>query len=102
MKKGLLALALALMTFGPVSSSAAVRVGVAVGRPFYGGFYRPYYGAYWGPYWGPYYNGGYYYVNSNAGEVKLDTKAKDAEVFIDGATERVLELPFAAAGREQF
>ena len=87
MKKGLLILAAAVMTLAPMGASAAGRV-VVVGRPyyggFYGGFYRPYWGAYWGPYWNPYY-GGYYSGNPNAGEVKLDTKVKDAQVFINGA-----------------
>jgi len=78
MRKGLLILGLAVMTIAP-SASAAVRV--FVGHPYYGGFYRPYY---WGPYWGPAY-GGYYYEHPNAGEVKLDTKVKDAQVFINGA-----------------
>jgi hypothetical protein len=76
MKKGLLILAVALMTLAPMSASAAVRV-------FVGGGYAPF----WGPYWGPYYGYGYYgypyYPNS--GEVKLDTKVKDAQVFINGA-----------------
>lgn len=62
MKKGLLALAFAVMTLAPTAGSAAI-------------WYRPY----WGPYWGPYAYGYPY-----AGEVKLDTKVKDAEVFIDG------------------
>src|SRR5882762_860678 len=79
MRKGLLILAAALMTLAPMSASAAGRV-VVVSRPFYGGYYRPF----WGPYWGPYY-GGYYYTQPNAGEVKLDTKVKDAQVFINGA-----------------
>jgi PEGA domain-containing protein len=65
MKKGLLVLAVALMTLAPISASAAI-------------FYRPYYGAYWGP---GYYGGYYPY----AGQIKLDTKVKTAEVFIDGA-----------------
>jgi hypothetical protein len=80
MKKGLLILAAALMTLAPVSAPAAVRAFVTVGRPYYGGFYRPF----WGSYWGPAY-GGYYFANPNAGEVKLDTKVKDAGVFINGA-----------------
>jgi PEGA domain len=82
MKKGILVLAAALMTLAPATASAAIRGGVFVGGPgFYGGWYGPYWGpAYWGPYWGPYY-GGYPY----AGEVKLDTKVKDAQVFINGA-----------------
>jgi hypothetical protein len=61
MKKGLLVLAIAVMTLAPTGASAAI-------------WYRPY--------WGPGYYGGYY---NNAGEVKLDTKVKDAEVFINGA-----------------
>ena len=79
MRKGLLVLAAALMTLAPMSSSAAVRGAVIVGRPYYyGGWYAPY----WGPYWGPGYS---YYYHPNAGEVKLDTKVKDAQVFINGA-----------------
>jgi hypothetical protein len=81
MKKGLLVLAVALMTLAPVGASAAVRGFVTVGGPYYGGWYRPF----WGPYWGPAYYGGYYYAYPNAGQVKLDTKVKDAEVFINGA-----------------
>jgi len=78
MKKALLILAASVMTLAPVSASAAVRGVVVVGGPYYGGFYRPF----WGPYWGPAY--GYYYA-PNSGEVKLDTKVKDAQVFINGA-----------------
>lgn len=81
MKKGLLILTVALMTLAPMSASAAIRGFVAVGGPYYGGWYRPF----WGPYWGPHYYGGSYYGYPNAGQVKLDTKVKDAEVFIDGA-----------------
>src|SRR5437773_8700258 len=80
MRKGLLILAAALMTMAPMSASAAVRGFAVVGRPYYGAWYRPF----WGPYWGPVY-GGYYNVSPNAGEVKLDTKVKDAQVFINGA-----------------
>jgi hypothetical protein len=79
MKKGMLILAVALMTLAPVSAPAAVRVFVG-GPAVYGGWYAPF----WGPYWGPY---GYYGYRAypNSGEVKLDTKVKDAQVFIDGA-----------------
>jgi PEGA domain len=77
MRKGLLILVAALVTLVPMSASAAVRGFVVVGRPYYGGWYSPF----WGPYWGPAY-GGYY---ANSGEVKLDTKVKDAQVFINGA-----------------
>jgi hypothetical protein len=76
MRKGLLILATALMTMAPMTASAAVRV--FVGGPV---VYRGWYAPYWGPYWGPYAYG--YYPNS--GEVKLDTKVKDAQVFINGA-----------------
>jgi hypothetical protein len=65
MKKGLLVLTFALMTLVPTGASAAI---------WYGGYGRPY--------WGPAYYGGYY---PYGGEVKLDTKVKDAEVFINGA-----------------
>jgi hypothetical protein len=78
MKKGLLTLAVVLMTMAPISASAAFRGMVVVGGPVYGGWYAPY----WGSYWGPYYGYGYY---PNSGEVKLDTKVKDAQVFINGA-----------------
>jgi hypothetical protein len=81
MRKRLLVLFAALMTLAPVSASAAGFV--VVGRPYvYGGFYRPFWGGYWGPYWGTGYYSGYY---PNSGEVKLDTKVKDAQVFINGA-----------------
>jgi hypothetical protein len=81
MKKGLLILAASLMSLAPVSAPAAVRAFVTVGRPYYyGGFYRPFWGTYWGPGWGT-----PYFAYSNAGEVKLDTKVKDAGVFINGA-----------------
>ncbi|HXK03435.1 MAG TPA: PEGA domain-containing protein [Verrucomicrobiae bacterium] len=81
MKKTMLILAAALMTLAPVSASAAVRGYVAVGRPYYG-WYAPFWGPYWG--YGPGYYGAYY-AHPNAGEVKLDTKVKDAQVFINGS-----------------
>jgi len=79
MKKALLSLTAALMTLAPVGASAAVRGVVVVGRPHIGGFYRPFWGPYWGGYWGP------AYAYPNSGEVKLDMKDKDAQVFINGA-----------------
>jgi hypothetical protein len=85
MKKALLILAAASMMLAP-SASAAVRGFVAIGGPRiyggYGGFYSPFWGSYWGPYWGPAY--GYSYA-PNSGQVKLDTKVKDAEVFLNGS-----------------
>ena len=78
MKKALLILAAAAMTFAPLSASAAmIRGGFVFGGPV---FYGP--GPYWGNYWGP---GPYTYYNPYAGEVKIDTKVKDARVFINGA-----------------
>jgi len=81
MKKGLLILAAALTMLAPMSASAAVRGYVVVGRPYYG-WYAPFWGPYWG--YGPAYYGPYY-AHPNAGEVKLDTKVKDAQVFINGS-----------------
>jgi PEGA domain len=75
MKKiiGIATLALAGMLAFPVGASARIRVGVAVGGPYW-------YGPYWGPYWAP-----YAYAYPNTGEIKVDTKVKDAEIFVNGA-----------------
>lgn len=78
MKNGLLILAAALMTLAPMSASAAIGGVVVVGRPYAFGWYAPYWGSYWG-YPGP------YYAYPNSGEIKVDTKVKDAQVFINGA-----------------
>ena len=86
MKKGLLILAAAVMALAPMSASGAVVRGgvVVVGPRFYGpAFYGGWYSPFWGPYWGGYY--GPYYAYPNSGEVKLDTKVKDARVFINGS-----------------
>jgi hypothetical protein len=82
MRKGLLVLVAVAMALAPMSASAVVVRGgfVAMGPVIYGGWYAPY----WGPYWGPAYVGPYY-AYPNSGEVKLDTKVKDAQVFIDGS-----------------
>lgn len=74
MKKLILA-SVVLMALLPTTALArgVVAVGPAFG-PY--GWYGPYYGMY--PY-GPYFAG------SAAGIVKLDTKVKDAEVFVNGA-----------------
>ena len=94
MKKGLLVLAAACMTLMPVSASAAARgfgghgfyggAGFYRGAGFYGGGWGGYYSPFWSAYWGPYYGYGYA-AYPNSGEVKLDTKVKDAQVFINGA-----------------
>ncbi len=84
MKKGMLVLFAALMMLVPMSASVAYGRVVVVGRPFYGGWYGGgWYSPYWGSYWGPGYYWGSYFPNS--GEIKLDTKVKDAQVFINGA-----------------
>jgi len=51
-----------------------------------GGFgFGPAYGP-WGTWYAPYFYGAYpAFSHPNAGEVKLDTNVKDAEVFINGA-----------------
>lgn len=70
----------ALFAMVPAGASAAVRV--FVGGPVVRyGFYGP--GPFWANYWGPGYYG--YATYPNAGEVKINTRASDAEVFIDGA-----------------
>ncbi|HUP03320.1 MAG TPA: PEGA domain-containing protein [Bryobacteraceae bacterium] len=82
MKKGLLLLAAAVMVLAPASAAARVRVGIG-----FGGWYAPYagwYAPYWGPYWSPGY-GGYYEALPAVGHIKLDTKVKTAQVYIDGA-----------------
>ena len=78
MKKSLLVLVALGMALAPMSASAAVVVGGGFvrGPVVYGGWYNPY----WGPYWG-----GPYYAYPNSGQVKLDTKVKDAQVFINGS-----------------
>jgi len=77
MKKTILTLAAALMTMGATTVSAGIRVGVVVGAPVIYGPYNPFWATYWGP--------GVYYAYPISGEVKLDTKVKDAGVFINGA-----------------
>ena len=68
-------------------ASAAVRFGGGfVVGPYPWGWYRPYFhGPYWPyyGYYGPYY--GAYYGHPNAGEIKIDTNVKNAEVYINGA-----------------
>jgi hypothetical protein len=74
MRKLMILVAAAAMAMAPMTASAARLV--VVGGPVFGaGFYGPY----WGPYWGP------AYAYPALGEVKIDTKAKDGEVFINGA-----------------
>jgi hypothetical protein len=80
MKKALLTLATALLALAPLSVPAMARGVVVVGPGSYGGWYA----LDGGPYWGPAYMGPHY-TYPNSGQVKLDTKVKDAQVFIDGS-----------------
>jgi hypothetical protein len=71
---------LALLMLAPMAS--AQRHGRVIIRGGFG-FYGP---GYWGPYWGGYwgYPYGYGYGGPAMGEVKIDTPAKDALVYVDG------------------
>jgi PEGA domain len=76
MRKGLWIAAAALMSVVPMVAEPPVNAAF-VGRA-YDGWYAPYWG--FGPgYWGP------YYVQPDTGEVKLETKVKTADVFINGS-----------------
>jgi PEGA domain len=67
----------------PASAAVVFRGGFVVGRPW--GWHGPVYYAPYGFYaYAPYGFSGPY-LSPNVGEVKLDTKVKDAEVFINGA-----------------
>jgi hypothetical protein len=71
----------------PASAAVRFRGGFFVGSGIHPwGWYSPYYYGPYGPYppYGPY---GFYgpYGYPNAGEVKLHTNVKDAEVFVNGA-----------------
>ena len=75
-------LMLLAVAFGVILSCQTVAWGrVAV---FVGPRYVPFggYGGWYGPAYGPY---GPYAVGPNAGQVKLETKVKDAQVFVNGA-----------------
>lgn len=79
---------LALLMFAPMASAQrgghfGGHFGGRGGFGFYGpGFYGFGYGPYWDGYWsGPY---GYYSGGSATGEIKIDTPAKDALVYVDG------------------
>lgn len=72
----------AFLAILPVTAFARGRLEVFAGggfAPYYYGPYGPYYGVPYGVY--PY---GPAFGVPNAGEVKLDTHVKDAEVFING------------------
>ncbi len=67
---------LALAIFVP-AASARPGIFIGVGPGFYG---PAYYGWYGPAYAGPYY---YYEHGPNTGKVKIDTKMKDASVYVD-------------------
>jgi hypothetical protein len=75
MKKIMTFIAGAVLALAPMTASAARLVFVG-GGPFFG---PGYYASYWGPYWGP------GYPAYAAGQVKIDTKSKEDEIFINGA-----------------
>ena len=73
---------LALLMFAPMAS--AQRRGRVIIRGGFG-FRGPAYYGYYGPYWGwPYGYYGGYYGGPAMGEVKIETHAKDALVYVDG------------------
>jgi hypothetical protein len=88
MKKTIAKSVLALSMLLTVMPAAEARGGFYVG-PVIAPVYRPF--GYWGPYGYPgyygygYYGGFGYPSHPNAGEVKIDTKQKDAQVYINGA-----------------
>lgn len=71
---------LALATLAPVASAAPR---VIIGGYFGPGFYGPAWYGWYGPaYYAPY---GYAYApRPNVGKVKIETKMKDAAVYVDG------------------
>ena len=79
MKKLTLA-GIALMMMLPMIGAARGRVAIFAAPGFGYGWYGPEYAYYPG-----YYAWGSTMAVPNAGEVKLDTKVKDAEVFINGS-----------------
>jgi PEGA domain len=78
---------LALLVIVPVASAGPrIFIRGGFGPAFYGpGFYGWYYPWWYGPgyYWGP--EGYYYGPGAQTGSVKIETKAKDALVYVDGA-----------------
>jgi PEGA domain-containing protein len=79
----LLVLGALLMTTVSADAHGRFRGGFMIGpaiRPW--GWYSPFYGPYGFYGYGPY---GYPYAYSDAGEVKLSTNVKDAQVFINGS-----------------
>ena len=87
MKRAIQFSLIALLAAVCMVPAASARPRVFVGGYFGPGFYGPaYYGPIWyGPGWGwgaPY---GYYESAPTTGNIKIETKDKNAEVYIDGA-----------------
>ncbi len=81
---------IALLAVLALVPAASAQRGVLIVRGgFYGGFYGPHFFGYLGPgpwiygYWGAPY--GFRYISGpNSGQVKIETKMKDASVYLDG------------------
>jgi hypothetical protein len=85
MNKALVVLAVAVAMLMPLTASAHGRGHGVVVFPFVAGSYVPFGGPYWGPAWGPYWD--VYFAPDpydGMGVVKIDTKVKDAQIYVDG------------------
>ena len=95
MNKGLLAksalfLGVLLATIPAAEARGGYRGGYRGGvtvRPYFGGYYSPWGYGYpgYGGYYGGYYGGFGINVHRNQGKLKIDTKQKDAEVYLNGS-----------------
>jgi hypothetical protein len=91
MKNRTLVLMVTLVLLAPLTASASEHRHFVMVRPYFGGWYQPWAGIWagpwagpWpGPYWDPY-GGPLVTPFPRTGEVKLDTKVKDAQVFVNG------------------
>ena len=90
MKRLLMLATIALLAVFAITPAASAQRGVVIVRGgFYGGFYGPHFFGYLGPgpwvygYWGAPYGFGYI-SRPNSGDVKIETKMKDASVYLDG------------------
>jgi len=80
-------LAMALLAMAFIVPVASAHPRVFVGGYFGPGFYGPSYYGWYGPGYYGWYGPGYYgpYAPApNVGKVKIDTKMKDARVYVDG------------------
>jgi hypothetical protein len=79
-------LAIGFLALAVLVPAASAHPGVYFRGYFGGPFYGPAYYGWYGPGWyGPGYYGPYgFAASSNVGKVKIDTKMKDARVYVDG------------------